>query len=211
MDYECMSISLSDFIEKLGVYFNVNQLKNLNQLEALKMMSESHLEAESDINPDIFHYPEVDGSEYIAIYNKARNESEVFLVSSSEYEHRYSKMIADLERAGRLNGATRYLLEQSFQWDVEQSYYEILTDYHLAIFIPKAESYSEGVAVWCHYHFGDGFDADKKNGFVCCNGEVSIFAHYSEAKAYCSEQLNRQYSLSAGELCRPTYTITYPL
>lgn len=211
MDYECISISLGDFIEKLGVYFNVNQLKNLNQLEALKMVSESHLEAASEINPDIFHYPKVDGSEYIVIYDKGRDKGEIFLVSSSEYEHQYSKMIADLERAGRLNGATRYLLEQSFQWDVEQNYYEILTDYHLASFIPKAEFYSKEVAVWCHHHFGDGFEADKKNGFVDSDGEVSVFADYSDAKAYCTEQLKQQYSLSPGELCRPMHTITYPL
>ena len=211
MDYEHISMTLDGFIAMLGGYYNIAQLTNLGKVKAIKAMAANHLESKSASYPDVFYFEDINGNSYILNYYKTSGDHDVFIENKAVYSHKYSEMIDELASAGRLNGATRYVLEQSFLWDVEDNYYTVLEKYNLSDFIPRVDESSENVAIWCHYNFAPGFFSDKKNDFIYMGRKVCIYSCYADAKDRCDSLLHGRYNLSPGETKRPTYIITQPL
>lgn len=213
MDYDHISMPLYEFIAKLGHYYNVSQLVSLEQIKAIEMMAANHLESKSAAYPDIYYFDDVYGKAYILNYHKQDGEHDLFVVSDSNYTHAYSENIEDLASEGKLNGATRYVLEQGFLWDVEDNYYTILEKYGLVEFIPRAADNSKDVAIWCHYNFAEGFCTDKKSDFIYMymNRDIAIYANIEDAQERIAGMLHGKYNLSAGEIARPTCIITYPI
>lgn len=211
MDYDHVSITLDTFINKLGNCFNVSQLRKMPQIKALKMLAVNHLESKNSAYPNVYYFEDVDGDNYILNYYKSTGDHDLFIVKPLAYKNLYSSTIDELVEQGKLNGATRYVLEQGFLWDVEDNYYTVLEKYDLSDFIPRARLGSENVAIWVHYNFEPGFFSDKKGHFMYMGKDIAIFSSYKDAKDRCDGLLYGKYPLSAGELARPTYIITNPI